>query len=169
MRSRRCEPAATRPAPRPTNSFRAARRAWCFRDRRAKRRAIGRSALRSNWWPNGIPTRIRAGEDLPVRLTYENRPLAGALVVAMNRLNPSEKLSARTGQRRPRAIPAAAGRDVADQSRPHDSGAGRQPTPSGPVIGRRSRLSRERTRGVDACKHHLPRSLLRAHRPRSRA
>ena len=42
------------------------------------------------------PYAIRAGEDLPIRLTYENRPLAGALVVAMNRLNPSEKLSART-------------------------------------------------------------------------
>jgi|GEM_PF-5756366 len=33
---------------------------------------------------------------VPFRLTYEGRPLAGALVVAMNRLNPSEKLSART-------------------------------------------------------------------------
>jgi uncharacterized GH25 family protein len=42
------------------------------------------------------PYALRAGEDLPVRLTYENRPLAGALVVAMNRLNPSEKLTART-------------------------------------------------------------------------
>ena len=42
------------------------------------------------------PYSLRAGEDLPVRLTYENRPLAGALVVAMNRLNPSEKVSART-------------------------------------------------------------------------
>ena len=42
------------------------------------------------------PYAMRAGEGLPVRLTYENRPLAGALVVAMNRLNPSEKLSART-------------------------------------------------------------------------
>ena len=39
---------------------------------------------------------MRAGQDLPVRLTYENRPLAGALVVAMNRLNPAEKLTART-------------------------------------------------------------------------
>jgi uncharacterized GH25 family protein len=29
-------------------------------------------------------------------LTYEKRPLAGALVVAMNRLNPSEKLAARS-------------------------------------------------------------------------
>lgn len=44
------------------------------------------------------PYALRAGEDLPVRLTYENRPLAGTLVVAMNRLNPSEKLSARTGK-----------------------------------------------------------------------
>jgi uncharacterized GH25 family protein len=42
------------------------------------------------------PYAIRAAEELPVRLTYENRPLAGALVVAMNRLNPSEKLAART-------------------------------------------------------------------------
>ncbi len=37
-----------------------------------------------------------ADRELPVRLTYEDRPLAGALVVAMNRLNPAEKLSART-------------------------------------------------------------------------
>ena len=42
------------------------------------------------------PYALREGEDLPVRLTYQNRPLAGALVVAMNRLNPSEKLAART-------------------------------------------------------------------------
>lgn len=37
-----------------------------------------------------------AGDELPVRLTYENRPLAGALVVAMNRENPMEKVTART-------------------------------------------------------------------------
>ncbi len=42
------------------------------------------------------PYALRAGEDFPVRLVYKNRPLAGALVIAMNRLNPSEKLSART-------------------------------------------------------------------------
>jgi uncharacterized GH25 family protein len=42
------------------------------------------------------PYALRSGQDLPLRLTYENRPLSGALVVAMNRLNPSEKLSART-------------------------------------------------------------------------
>ena len=42
------------------------------------------------------PYALRPGQDLPVRLTYENRPLAGALVVAMNRLNPAEKVAART-------------------------------------------------------------------------
>ncbi len=42
------------------------------------------------------PYAVAIGQDLPFRLTYENRPLAGALVVAMNRANPSEKLSART-------------------------------------------------------------------------
>ena len=43
------------------------------------------------------PYAIRAGEELPVRLTYEKHPLQGALVIAMNQMNPSEKLSARTG------------------------------------------------------------------------
>ena len=42
------------------------------------------------------PYALQPGQDFPVRLTYESRPLAGALVVAMNRLNPAEKLSART-------------------------------------------------------------------------
>jgi uncharacterized GH25 family protein len=42
------------------------------------------------------PYAVRPDQDLPVRLLYENRPLAGALVVAINRMNPAEKLSART-------------------------------------------------------------------------
>ncbi len=42
------------------------------------------------------PYAIPAGGDLPIRLLYENRPLAGALVVAVNRRNPSDKLAART-------------------------------------------------------------------------
>jgi uncharacterized GH25 family protein len=42
------------------------------------------------------PYALRAGQELPVRLTYEGRPLAGALVVAFNRLNPMEKLTARS-------------------------------------------------------------------------
>jgi uncharacterized GH25 family protein len=42
------------------------------------------------------PYAMRADQELPIRLTYENRPLAGALVVAMNRLNPAEKQTART-------------------------------------------------------------------------
>ena len=44
------------------------------------------------------PYAMNAGQELPVRLTYENRPLAGALVVAMNRSNPSQKLTARSGK-----------------------------------------------------------------------
>ena len=42
------------------------------------------------------PYTLRAGEDLPVNLTYEGRPLANALIVAMNRANPAAKLTART-------------------------------------------------------------------------
>ena len=34
--------------------------------------------------------------DVPIRLTYQNRPLAGALVVAINRLRPDDRLTART-------------------------------------------------------------------------
>src|SRR5207244_3296406 len=42
------------------------------------------------------PYGMRPGDELPVRLIYENRPLAGALVIAMNRLNPAEKCKLRT-------------------------------------------------------------------------
>lgn len=42
------------------------------------------------------PYTMLAGEALPVRLLYENRPLAGALVVAMNRMNPALTQKART-------------------------------------------------------------------------
>lgn len=42
------------------------------------------------------PYRLAAGQDLPVRLTYEGRPLAGALVVAMNRDDAAGRLSARS-------------------------------------------------------------------------
>lgn len=42
------------------------------------------------------PYALAANEEFPVRLTYEGRPLAGALVVAMNQAAPGEKLSART-------------------------------------------------------------------------
>lgn len=44
------------------------------------------------------PYTMDAGQDLPVRLTYENRPLAGALVVAINRADPARKLTARSGK-----------------------------------------------------------------------
>ena len=42
------------------------------------------------------PYAMPAGQELPVRLMYENRPLEGALLVAVNRRNPSEKIEART-------------------------------------------------------------------------
>jgi uncharacterized GH25 family protein len=42
------------------------------------------------------PYALRAGEDLPVTLTYEGHPLPNALVVAMNRANPNAKITART-------------------------------------------------------------------------
>ena len=42
------------------------------------------------------PYALRDGQDLPVRLTYLGRPIPGVLVVAMNRLNPTQKTSART-------------------------------------------------------------------------
>jgi uncharacterized GH25 family protein len=42
------------------------------------------------------PYALHAGEPLPIRLTYEDRPLAGAFVVAISRKNPSDKVTART-------------------------------------------------------------------------
>ena len=42
------------------------------------------------------PYATPAGRDMPFRLTYERQPLAGALVVAINKSNPAEKLTART-------------------------------------------------------------------------
>ena len=42
------------------------------------------------------PYTLSAGEELPITLTYEGKPLAGALVVAINRFNPEAKLTARS-------------------------------------------------------------------------
>jgi uncharacterized GH25 family protein len=42
------------------------------------------------------PYALGEDKELPVRLTYENRPLEGALVVAINRVNPAEKFSLRS-------------------------------------------------------------------------
>lgn len=42
------------------------------------------------------PFGMRAGDELPVRLTYEGAPLAGSLVVAINKLHPEARVSART-------------------------------------------------------------------------
>jgi uncharacterized GH25 family protein len=43
------------------------------------------------------PYALRPGQELPLRLTYQNRPLAGALVVAINSLDPARKQALRTG------------------------------------------------------------------------
>src|SRR5262249_45257279 len=37
------------------------------------------------------PYSLRSGQELPISLNYEGHPLAGALVVAMNRANPAAK------------------------------------------------------------------------------
>jgi len=42
------------------------------------------------------PYQMRAGESLPVRLTYQNAPLAGALVVAFNQRHPYHKQGVRS-------------------------------------------------------------------------
>ena len=42
------------------------------------------------------PYAMAVGESIPVQLIYEKRPLAGALVVAIHRMNPALKQSART-------------------------------------------------------------------------
>jgi uncharacterized GH25 family protein len=45
------------------------------------------------------PYTLSAGQQLPVRLLYEGHPLPGALVVAMNRTNPMNRISARTDKK----------------------------------------------------------------------
>ncbi|CAN5874423.1 DUF4198 domain-containing protein [soil metagenome] len=44
------------------------------------------------------PYALRSGEALPVRLLYRNQPLSGALVVALNKRDPSQTVSARSGK-----------------------------------------------------------------------
>jgi len=43
------------------------------------------------------PYALAAGETLPVRLTYQQKPLPGALVIAFNKKNPEEKQRLRAG------------------------------------------------------------------------
>src|SRR5688500_15235321 len=42
------------------------------------------------------PYALQPGQSLPVRLLYQGKPLAGALIVAVNRRNPAAKVSARS-------------------------------------------------------------------------
>lgn len=48
--------------------------------------------------PEASPAALPAGGELPVLLLYRGEPLAGALVVAMRKDQPAEKVSARTGE-----------------------------------------------------------------------
>ena len=42
------------------------------------------------------PYQLGAGQELPIRLIYEDKPVEGALVMALNSRNPAEKQTART-------------------------------------------------------------------------
>jgi len=42
------------------------------------------------------PFALSAGDELPVRLTYQGKPLAGVLVTAINKRNPAAKVSSRS-------------------------------------------------------------------------
>ena len=93
----------------------------------ARRRATGRWAVRSNWWSNATRTCRRAVEELAVRLTYEGRPLPGALVVALRRTDAVERVAARSdADGRVRLRLARRRRHVADQGGPHGARAGRR-------------------------------------------
>lgn len=44
------------------------------------------------------PYALQPGQTLPVRLLYKDQPIEGVLVVAINKKNPAEKVSARSGR-----------------------------------------------------------------------
>ncbi|HEY3170075.1 MAG TPA: DUF4198 domain-containing protein [Thermoanaerobaculia bacterium] len=56
-------------------------------------RALG---FRLELVPEKAPKEVVGGRSMPVRLVFEGKPLAGALVVVMNRDEPKKRLSART-------------------------------------------------------------------------
>jgi len=56
-------------------------------------RALG---LRLELVPGKSPKEVGSGRSLPLRLLYEGKPLAGALIVAINRDDPGKRLSARS-------------------------------------------------------------------------
>ena len=120
------EPAATRPAPRRASSFRAARRAWCFPERRAEAQGDRALGFTLELVAERNPYAVRAGSGSSGSPDLREPSARGR---AGRRHEPPEPRREALGahrQGRPRAIQAAAGRHVADQGGPHGSGAGRR-------------------------------------------
>ena len=91
------------------------------RRRAPARGSTASSASGSSWWRRRTPIRSPGGGELPVRLLYEGKPLAGALVMALQRGRPGQGYGphGRQGARHPEARPP---RLLADQGGAHDPG-----------------------------------------------
>ena len=70
------------------------------------------------------PYRLAAGGELPVRLLYEDKPLAGALVVAIPAADPAAAQSARSDRGGRATFRLDQPGPLADQGGAHDPGAG---------------------------------------------
>jgi uncharacterized GH25 family protein len=55
--------------------------------------------------PEKNPYALVPGSKLPVRLTYEKRPVEGALVIAINEANPTQRVTARSDRNGRAALP----------------------------------------------------------------
>ena len=81
------------------------------------------------------PSSLPPGQELPVRLTYLGRALAGVRVVAVNQRNPWDRLTATLGPGWPRPVPADRGRHVDGARRAHGPGAREGPGRLGQLLG----------------------------------
>ena len=66
-------------------------------------------AFRLELVPEKSPKEVGGGRSMPVRLLFEGKPLAGALVVAMNREDPAKPLSGRSDASGRVSLPLANG------------------------------------------------------------
>ena len=88
--------------------------------RRPKPRSTGSSAwMRDRARGGAQPVRARTGPGVARALTYEGRPITGALVVAQEPTTRLREDLRTVGPGRPRPAPAAGRRDVAHQGGPH--------------------------------------------------